>query len=71
VADVDTCWPEDSADAEDHWEAVVIHRSHGSQETAYLMTMTQCKLAPTYLSCADDKPRVEVRYEADAFARIR
>ena len=71
VADVDTCWPEDSADAEDHWEAVVIHRSHGSQETAYLMTMTQCRLAPTYLSCTDDQPRVEVRYDADAFARIR
>jgi hypothetical protein len=71
VTDADTCWPEDSADAEDHWEAVVTHRSHSNQETAYLMTMTERRLAPTYLSCSDDQPRVETRYEATAFARIR
>jgi hypothetical protein len=71
AAGADTAWPEDSADAGDHWEAVVTHRSHSSQETAYLMTMTRCRLAPTYLSCSDDKPKAETRYEATAFARIR
>ncbi len=66
-----TGWPEDSADAEDRWEVEVIHRSHSSQETAYRMTMTRCRLAPTYLSCSDNKPKAEIRYEAKAFARIR
>jgi len=62
---------EDPADAEDLWEVEVTHRPHSSQETAYRMTMTRCRLAPTYLSCSDDKPKVEIRYEAAAFARIR
>jgi hypothetical protein len=63
--------PEDSADAEELWEAEVTHRPHSTQETAYRITMTRCRLAPTYMSCADDKPKVEIRYEAAAFARIR
>ena len=66
--------PEISADAEDAeglLEVEVTHRSHSSQETAYRMTMARCRLAPTYLSCSDDKPKVEIRYEATAFARIR
>jgi hypothetical protein len=67
----DAGWQADSADGEDPWEAVVIHRPHNSQETVYLMTMTRCRLAPTYLSCSDDKPKAEIRYEATAFARIR
>lgn len=61
----------DSADAEDRWEVEVTHRSHNSQETAYRMTMTRCRLAPTFLSCSDEKPKAEIRYEATAFARIR
>jgi hypothetical protein len=63
--------PGDSADAEDLWEVEVIHRPHSSQETAYRMTMTRYRLAPTYLSCSDDKPKAEIRYQAAAFARIR
>jgi hypothetical protein len=62
---------EDSADAEDRWQVEVTHRSHSSQETAYRMTMTRCRLAPTYLSCSDGKPKAEIRYDATAFARVR
>ena len=62
---------EDSADAGGRWDVEVTHRSDSSQETAYRMTITQCRLAPTYLSCSDDKPKAEIRYEATAFARIR
>jgi hypothetical protein len=64
-------WPQDSADAENVWEAEVTHRPHSTQETAYRITMIRCRLAPTYLSCADDKPQVEIRYQAAACARIR
>jgi hypothetical protein len=63
--------PEDCADTENLWEAEVIHQSHSSQETAYRMTMTRSRLAPTYLSCHDNKPKAETRYEATAFVRIR
>jgi len=66
-----TGWPEGFADAGDSWEVEVTHRPHSSQETAYRITLTRCRLAPTYLSCADDKPKAETRYEAVAFARIR
>ncbi len=70
-ADAGTGWPEDSAEAGDRWEVEVTHRPHSSQETAYRITMIRCRLAPTYLSCADDEPKAETRYEATAFARIR
>ena len=61
---------EDSADAEDRWAVEVTHRSDNSQETAYRMTITRCRLAPTYQSCSNDKPKAEIRHEATAFARI-
>jgi hypothetical protein len=71
VTGAGTGWPGDSSGAEDGWEAEITHRSQSSQETAYRMTMTRCQLAPTYLSCSDDKPKAEIRYDATAFTRIR
>ena len=58
------------ADESELWEIEVIHRTEHSPGIAYRVIMAGSKLAPTLLSCSDDTPRAEVRYETHSFSRI-
>ncbi len=62
--------PEHPADETEFWEIEVIHRTEHSPGVAYRVIMAGSKLAPTLLSCSDDTPRAEVRYETHSFSRI-
>jgi hypothetical protein len=62
--------PEHPADATGLWEIEVIHRTEHSPGVAYRVVMAGSELAPTILSCSDDTPRAEVRYETSSFTRI-
>ncbi len=58
------------ADGADLWEVEVIHRTEHSPGTAYRVIVAESKLAPTLLSCADDIPKAETRYETLSFSRV-
>jgi len=64
-------WPERSTGEADRWEVEVIHRTERPPGTAYRMIMAGSRQAPAFLSCADSKPKAEIRYEALSFSRIR
>jgi hypothetical protein len=53
----------------DAWEAEVIHRPGGGPPAAYRVIVAGSRLAPSLLSCADDSPKAETRYEAISFRR--
>jgi hypothetical protein len=53
----------------DLWEVEVIHRTEHSPGTAYRVIVAESKLAPTLLSCLDDIPKAETRYETLSFSR--
>jgi hypothetical protein len=58
--------------AGDLWEVEVSHRADdGSPECAYRVVIGETQLAPTWLSCADAKPKPDIRYEAISFAPTR
>jgi len=69
-AEPGTGWPGHPADGADLWEVEIIHRTEPSLGTVYRMIMAGSPVAPTILSCADSKPKVEVRYEALSFSRV-
>jgi hypothetical protein len=62
--------PEHSGDATELWEIEVIHRTEHSPGVAYRVIMGGSELAPTILSCSDNTPRAEIRYETHSFARV-
>jgi hypothetical protein len=65
--------PADSADSADDaelWEVEVIHHTEHSPGIAYRVIMAGSKLAPTFLSCSDDIPKAEIRYETHSFSRV-
>jgi hypothetical protein len=61
---------ERSADEADRWEVEVIRRTEHSQETAYRVVVAGSSLAPSLLSCSDDSPKAETRYEIISFSRL-
>ena len=62
--------PEHSADEADLWEVEVIHRTEHSPGTAYRVIMAGSRLASTMLSCSDNNPKAEIRYETLSFTRV-
>jgi hypothetical protein len=59
------------APAADLWEVDVAHRDLPGAEAIYRVTVAGTKPVPALLSCADQAPKSELRYEAIAFARLR
>jgi hypothetical protein len=57
-------------DEADRWEVVVAHRTDDGQEIAYRVLLSGSKLAATLLSCLDDNPKAEIRYETLSFSRV-
>jgi hypothetical protein len=66
-----TGWPGLPAAADDLWEVEVTHRAAGGPEAVYCVAMVRTRHAPTLLSCADDEPKAEIRYETVSFTRVR
>jgi hypothetical protein len=66
----DSSWQEQPADEADLWEVEVIHRTQHSPGIAYRVIVAGSKLAPTLLSCLDDSPKAETRYETLSFSRV-
>jgi hypothetical protein len=62
--------PERAPGDADRWEVRVIHQAARGRESAYQLVMAGAKLAPTFLSCADDIRRAEVHYEAISFTQV-
>jgi hypothetical protein len=60
--------PADGADEADRWEVDVIHQAGPGSGTAYRVQLTGRRLAPAFLSCADDAPKTETDYELVSFA---
>jgi hypothetical protein len=63
-------WPEHSAGEEGRWEVEVIHRTEHSPGIAYRMLIVGSRLAPAFLSCSDNNPKAETRYETLCFSRV-
>ena len=59
-----------SADEPELWEIEVIHRTEHSPGIAYRVTMAGSELGPAFLSCSDNIPKAELRYETQSFSRI-
>jgi hypothetical protein len=57
--------------AADLWEVDVAHRDLPGAEAVYRVTVAGTRPDPAYLSCADQAPKSELRYEAIAFTRLR
>jgi hypothetical protein len=64
------CWPDDAADDTDLWEVEIVHRTQHSPGAAYRMIMAGSRLAPIFMSCSDNSPKTEVRYETLSFSRV-
>jgi hypothetical protein len=62
--------PVGSADEADRWEVEVIHDTEQGHAIAYRVIVAGSKLAPTLLSCSDDIPKAEIRYETLSFSRV-
>lgn len=63
-------WPGQPAVEADLWEVEVIHRTEHSPGTAYRVIVAGSELAPSLLSCSDDSPKAETRYETISFSRL-
>jgi hypothetical protein len=63
-------WPAHSADEDALWEVEIIHRTEHSPGTAYRVVLAGSRLAPTFLSCSDNNPKAETRYETLSFSRV-
>jgi hypothetical protein len=61
--------PAGPADEADRWEVEVIHHTEQGHAIAYHVIVAGSKLAPTLLSCSDDIPKAEIRYETLSFSR--
>jgi hypothetical protein len=57
------------ADDADPWEVEISHRAERGPGAAYRMTMVGSRLAPAFLSCRDNSPKAEIRYEVLSFTR--
>jgi hypothetical protein len=62
--------PEQAPQDAGRWEVRVIHRGAQGRESEYDLVLAGAKLAPTFLSCADDIRRAEVYYEALSFTQV-
>jgi hypothetical protein len=62
--------PAHSADEAELWEIEVIHRTEHSPGIAHRVILAGSRLAPMFLSCSDNTPKAEIRYEMHSFARI-
>ena len=54
----------------DHWEVDVIHQAGPGAATTYRVQLAGRRLAPAFLSCADDAPKTETDYEVISFAPL-
>jgi hypothetical protein len=59
----------------DRWEVEVVHRAERgpgtrSPRTAYRVIIAESVLAPHFLSCSDDKPKPQTRYDTLSFSPI-
>jgi hypothetical protein len=70
-AELDSGWYSGPGDDSERWAVEVIHRAEHGPGTAYRVTVAGSALAPSFLSCADSRPKAETRYEALSFTRIR
>jgi hypothetical protein len=52
------------------WEVEIIHRTEHSPGTAYCVVLGGSRPAPTFLSCSDNNPKAETRYETLSFSRV-
>ncbi len=62
-------WPEHAGGDADRWEVEVIHRTEHRPGSAYRVVMAGSRLAPTFLSCSDNNPKAETRYETLSISR--
>jgi hypothetical protein len=62
--------PADGAGDAERWEVDVIHQSGPGAGTAYRVQLAGRRLAPAFLSCADDAPKTETDYEVISFAPL-
>jgi hypothetical protein len=54
----------------DHWEVDVIHQAGPGAAATYRVKLAGRRLAPAFLSCADDAPKTETDYEVISFAPL-
>jgi hypothetical protein len=64
--------PSDGTDDADRWEVDIIHQAGlgAGTRTAYRVQLAGRRLAPAFLSCADDAPKTETDYEVTSFAAL-
>jgi hypothetical protein len=62
--------PGDGTDDADRWEVDIIHQAGPGTGTAYRVQLAGRRLAPTFLSCADNAPKTETDYEVTSFAPL-
>jgi hypothetical protein len=60
-----------AADDPDPWEVTILHLTEHGRAAAYRMIMAGSRQDPAFLSCRDNSPKAEIRYEALSFARIQ
>jgi hypothetical protein len=60
-----------AADDTDRWEVEINHRDERGPGAAYRMIMVGSRLAPAFLSCRDNSPKAEIRYEVLSFTRTK
>jgi hypothetical protein len=53
------------------WEVEVTHRTAPGEEARYRVLVAESTLAPALMSCADDIPKAEARYEMLSLSRSR
>jgi hypothetical protein len=70
-AELDSGWYSGLGEDTERWQVEVIHRTERSPGTAYRVIVAGSQLAPSFLSCADNSPKAETRYEVLSFTPIR
>jgi hypothetical protein len=66
----DVGWAGHAADGPDLWEVDVIHQTEHSPGAAYRLVLAESRIAPSFLSCSDARPKAETRFETLSFSRI-
>jgi len=69
--DGDVSRPAGPGEDTERWQVEVIHRAGRSPGTAYRVIVAGSRLAPSFLSCADSRPKAEIQYEALSLTHIR
>jgi len=68
---VSSACPVPAADDADSWEVEISHRVEHGPGAAYRMIVVGSRLAPAFLSCRDNSPKAEIRYEVLSFTRTQ